>query len=388
MKKEDSSKLLLINNFIQSFRWSIVSPFMPLFYYSLAGSFAVLNIVNYSSSIIASIFAIIWARISDSYGRRKPFIILSYITGIATTYMLAHINTIYELLILKIAGSIIGSAGGSSFSALLAKKFKNNRGKVLGTYNALGIAGGIIGNLISGYIYENYGIRATLEYISYSTVIPLAIVLLIDEEPEERKPLDIKSMFKPPKIPKSFIKYYLYHLYVCGKGAVTGGIYAIYFINYLGGSPQEWAMVVTLTSLLSLSSPFFGSLVDKYGVKFAYYYSAIGWILLDIGYILANDPVTFAIIFVLPISAAYWVAYNKIIFDASDKSERASFFSYLGLISSLSSMAIGVTAGYIADMFDPRSLLIISAILSVTGLIPLRILFRDEDLRRQLCLVK
>ncbi|RLE60457.1 MAG: hypothetical protein DRJ32_02895, partial [Thermoprotei archaeon] len=95
-----------------------------------------------------------------------------------------------------------------------------------------------------------------------------------------------------------------------------------------------------------------------------------------------------AIIFVLPISAAYWVAYNKIIFDASDKSERASFFSYLGLISSLSSMAIGVTAGYIADMFDPRSLLIISAILSVTGLIPLRILFRDECLHRRLCSIK
>ncbi len=365
--KKDSHKLLLMNNFIESFRWSLVSPFMPLFYYSLAGSFILLNMVQYSSAFISSIFAIIWARLSDSYGRRKPFIIMAYTAGIVTTYLTAHVGNIYQLFLIRLAGSVVGSAGGSTFSALLAKKFREKRGSVLGSYKTLGIAGSFAGNMLSGYVYERYGIRTALELISFTTVVPLLIVLAIDEEPEERKSFRIKDIFIPPKMPPVFKKYFLLHLYLMSIGTITGSIHAVYFTEYLNGSPSLWALVVSITVLLSGTSAIYGVLADKYGAKFNILYATIGWTLLNIGYMLSNDPLTFAIVYVVPIGAAYWVAYEKALFDASDYTDRATFFSFLGIISSIYSLALGTIGGFIADMYEPRTLFLLSAIISALG---------------------
>lgn len=379
-KGEDSSKVLLVNNFIESFRWSLVSPFLPVFYYTIVGSFTLLNLINYSTAIVASIFAIIWAKISDSYGRRKPFVLLSYATAIVTTFLLANIKSAYQLILLRLFGSLVGSAGGASFSALLAKSFKKNRGQVIGIYSSLGTLGSVIGNILSGYLYSIVGIRVALQYLAFTTIIPLILVLMIKEEPEERKPLNLKTIFKPPKIPREFIKYYLYNLFRNCREAFFGGIVSIYFLNYLGGTPEQWALIMSITTLLSLTAPFWGRLVDKHGVRFAYTYSAIGWVIISIGYCLAKDPVTFSIFFIMPVSIAYSIAYNKIIFDASDQSDRASFFSFLGLISSLFSMITGLIAGYIADTFTPYTLLEIYALLSIIGLIPLPKLLKTTEI--------
>jgi len=368
--KRGGKNLLMAHNFVNSFEWSLVGPFLPLFFYEIAhNSFFLLNLVNSLPSIVAVVMGLVWARISDAVGRRKPFVILSGLTGIATTFALAHVNNVYQLLMVRLAGVFTGSAGGAAFSALLAKTFKEKRGRYVGIYNALGLVGGIMGNVLSAYLYERLGMRGLLEVLAVGQAVPLAMVLAIEEEPEERKPLELSNILAKPKFPREFWRVYAVRSVLVLPGLFGGSVLAVYFVKYLGGSEQLWALVTAVCTLLGLSSIPYGELADRLGARKMFTLAGLGWAVLYAGYYLSNDPLTFAAFFIVPIWPAFHVTYQKVLMDLSDKSERASLFASERLVSTVYGLAVGLIAGYLADALSPRTLLAISSLLALCGAI-------------------
>lgn len=377
--KIGEERKLLVHNLTASFSGSLAAPFLTIFYYEVAKqSFFLTGLVNYAPALLSVFMGLIWARISDTNGKRKTFVVIASATGIATTMAMSYVENVDQLLMIRLAGAITGSAGGAAFSALFAKTFKKNRGSSLGKYDAMGIIGSFVGSLTSGYLYSTIGFRTMLRIIALLNLVPLGIIISIKEEPEPRHKLDLKHLVEIPKIPKKFWRVYASRLLITLPGSIGGSIIGIYFIKYLGGTPELWSIVAAATTLTGLSSTFYGKLADRMSVRQMFTLAGLGWTALYTGYFLAQDPIVFAAILVIPVWPAFWVAYRKALMDISDQTERATFFAVESLLTSIYGSVLGITTSYVADLINPRMLFLVSAIAAISSTIAVQKLLSFE----------
>ncbi len=378
MMYRENNKLLTYN-LVASLSGSLAAPFMAVYFYEVVGgSFFLMGIVNYAPMILSVILGLVWARISDSKGLRKWFIVLSSATGIAATLALSFATSFDQLLAIRLLGAVTGSAGGASFSALFAKTFKKKRGRSLGLFDVLGLAGSFMGNLLSGYLYAELGFRTVLRIVALLNLVPLAIIASIREEREPSRPLTFKALVQKPSIPRRFWNIYASRLLITLPSALGGGIISVYFLKYLGGTPQLWSTVAAVNTVTGLSSYLYGRLADKFSVRQMFTLAGLGWTALYTGYFLAPNPYVFAAILAVPVWPAFWVAYRKALMDISDETERATFFATESLLTTIYGSLLGIAASFIADVFTPRLLFLISAAAAATATLAIQKLLSHE----------
>ncbi|MEZ0345620.1 MAG: MFS transporter, partial [Infirmifilum sp.] len=353
------AKLLLYNS-VSGFLGNMISPFFSVFIFELAGeSFLATSLGSQLPSAIAAVMSMIWARVSDSTGKRKLFIIIASATGTATSIALSFASNIEHVVLIQSIGAITGSAGGSAFSAFLSEKFRERRGEFLGHYNAAGVVGGFLGGLASGPLYTALGYRNLLRLYALLNLVPLAVITTVDEESSNAKPTPSR-LFRVPHVPRKFWRIYGARLLLSLPGAISGGVLAIYFLKYLNGSPSMWSITVAITVLAGLSAIPYGRLADKMSTRQMFTLAGIGWTILYAGYFLSPNPLVFAIFFIIPVWPMFWVSYSKALMEVSDETERATFYAFEGVLSTIYSSAIGIAAGYLADIAMPRTLFLVS----------------------------
>jgi len=138
-------------------------------------------------------------------------------------------------------------------------------------------------------------------------------------------------------------------------------VFAMYYVKYLGGSPESWFVVVAATTLLGLSSISYGRLADRLPPGRMFTLAGLGWVALYTGYYLSRNPLGFAAFYIIPIWPAFWLSYSKALMDLSDQAERAELFTLESALSSIYGSAIGVLASYLADLLGPCELFLLSA---------------------------
>jgi len=377
MHKENEK--LLTYNLVASLSGSLAAPFMAVYFYDVVGgSFFLMGLVNYAPMILSVIMGLIWARISDSKGLRKWFIVLSSATGIATTFALSFATGFDQLLAIRLLGTITGSAGGASFSALFAKTFRRKRGSSLGLFDVLGLVGSFTGSLLSGYLYSLLGFRMVLRIVALLNFIPLLLIASIREEREPGRRLSLRGLVEKPRIPRKFWRIYSSRLLITLPGALGGTVVSIYFLKYLGGTPQLWSTVAAINTVTGLSSYLYGRLADKFSVRQMFTLAGLGWTALYTGYFLAPNPYVFAAILAVPVWPAFWVAYRKALMDISDETERATFFATESLLTTIYGSVLGILASLIADLFHPRLLFLISAAAAAASTLAIQKLLAHE----------
>jgi len=373
----DARKLIMGYGFASNFSSGISSPFLSIFIFEIAGgSFLKTGIGNQVPTIISIVMGYVWARISDYTGKRRIFIQMALGTGIVTTTALSFVNNIEQYLVIQTIGSITGSAGGAALSAVIAENFRGRRGELFGRYQAITVIGGFLGNMISGALYNTIGYRNVLRLVAALNIIPLSIISLIPEN--VGKNVERGKIFSPPKIPSGFWKAFSIRLMLTLPGALSGGLLGIYYLKYLGGSPENWSIVVSVTTLLGLSAIPYGKLADKLSMKSMFTFAGIGWTILYLGYYLSPTPIIFALFFIVPIWPAFWITYNKLLMELSDSTERATFYAFEGILSTILGAIVGIFSGYLADLFGPRNIFILSAAMAITATIYTRIILRGK----------
>ena len=198
-----------------------------------------------------------------------------------------------------------------------------------------------------------------LRIASALNLVPLAVLSLF---PEERASAASQRKRLSLKIPRKFWRLYGARVAMTLPGSISGGVFAIYYLKYLGGSPESWSLVSAITTLLGLASIPYGKLADRVSAKRMFTLAGLGWTLLYLGYYLSSTPQTFAAFFVVPVWPAFWLAYNKAMMEVSDTTERAKLYAFEGMLSAVYSSAVGLAASYLADSFGPRNLFLISTL--------------------------
>ncbi len=368
---------LLAYNFTSALAGNISAPFLSVFIFELAHrSFLATSIGSQLPAAISAIMSLIWARISDSTGRRRVFIAMSSATGIAASLALSYATSIEHVVIIQTIGAFTGSAGGSAFSALLAEKLRDRRGEFLGKYNAAGVLGGFLGSLASGPLYSAIGFRNILRLNAALNIIPLALILTI-REGDHPKPAT-RVVLRIPRIPRRFWRLYGARLITTLPGAISSGIFGIYFLRYLKGTPELWSLVVSITVLAGLSSIPYGRLADRLSTRQMFTLAGLGWAVLYAGYFLAPNPLVFAFFFIIPVWPLFWVSYSKALMDISDEAERATFYAFEGVLSTVYGSAIGVLAGYLADATSPKLLFLASSIAALASAFLVQLLLPEK----------
>ena len=365
---KDPKSIVIASQVVNRVRGGILGPILPFFLYSLSNrSYFILTLMNNSSLLVSFVLSPIMGAVVDRVGRKKPIIIASTIVGLSLSFLTSYVTSYQEYILITLAGSIIGIAGGLAFSSLMADIFsRKKRGRLLGIYNSMGLVGSIAGNIISAYFYNFVGIRETIRIIALSGLVTVVLYLFLNENgiSKAKERISIRDIVKKDLVSgfKSKVVFRLFTLQALTRtpAVLTSGIMAIYFTRELGGTPEEWAILAAITTIAGLAYIPYGYLVDKIGRKKILYFSIVGWIVLYIGYGISRDPLTFSMFFIIPIGSAYSLAYTAILYDLTDGGDRGKIFGTLGSLNSVYVFIVSLIGAYIADIYSPRILFFIS----------------------------
>jgi len=136
--------------------------------------------------------------------------------------------------------------------------------------------------------------------------------------------------------------------------------------------------VVAATTLLGLSSIPYGKLADRLPLRRMFTLAGLGWVALYTGYYLSRSPLEFAAFFVIPVWPAFWLSYSKALMDLSDQAERAELFALESVLSSVYGSAVGILAGYLADLLGPRELFLLSAVAAAAATACVQLLLSSQ----------
>lgn len=168
-------------NFFVSGSMTMVSPFLSLYIDSM-GNYSESYVQTWSgltfaiTFVTAFIFAPIWGRIGDKYGRKK--ILIMSATGIGLSVLLMGFATsVWQLFLLRLFMGIVTGFIPMSQALISTQTPKEIAGRVLGTLQTGSITGQLFGPLIGGILSDSFGYSSTFQWISITIFLSALLVL-------------------------------------------------------------------------------------------------------------------------------------------------------------------------------------------------------------------
>ncbi|MBC5635535.1 MFS transporter [Ornithinibacillus sp. BX22] len=168
-------------NFFIAGSTTMVIPFLSLYIDSF-GNFSDVYVQNWSgwvflvTFIAAFIFAPIWGRVGDKYGRKKLLIFFASGIGLSV-FLMGFATNVWQLFILRLFMGIFTGFIPMSQALIATQTPKNIAGKVLGTLQTGSITGTLMGPLLGGALADAFGYSATFKWVAITIILSGLIVL-------------------------------------------------------------------------------------------------------------------------------------------------------------------------------------------------------------------
>ena len=171
---------------------TLLLPFLPLYVEQLGVSDHAAIVqwsgVAYGATFLtAAMFAPLWGRLGDRYGRKLMLIRASL--GMAVAMSLIGLSqNVYQLVGLRLLAGLLGGYSSGSMILVATQTPRTHTAWALGTMSSGIMAGSLAGPLIGGFLPPLIGIRMT--FLAAGAIIFvafLATTFLIKEEPRPRR---------------------------------------------------------------------------------------------------------------------------------------------------------------------------------------------------------
>ncbi len=251
---------------------AMISPILPIFVVLiLHEGMDKLGIIVAISTFVSYALRLFSGYISDRYGIVKPLVMGGYVLSALSKPLigLTHgYQSIAGLQALERLGKGLRSAPKDLMISLYSKE--NASGKTFGFHKTMDIAGELSGALILFGLLWFFGQNeAVIRNIFYATIIPgvaglVIIVFFVQDTP--RPKTDITQSFSlTPNDKKTIVSLFFYFVFLLFAFSTA-------FFTIQAKSVGMATAVIPLLFVLSagvqtLSSYFFGILIDKFGVK-------------------------------------------------------------------------------------------------------------------------
>ena len=176
---------------------TLLLPFLPLYVEQLGVSdhaaIAEWSGAAYGATFLtAAMFAPLWGRLGDQYGRKLMLIRASL--GMAVAMSLIGLSqNVYQLVGLRLLAGLLGGYSSGSMILVATQTPRANTAWALGMMSSGIMAGNLAGPLIGGALPQLIGIRMT--FLAAGAIIFLAFLattFLIKEEPRPRRAPGVK----------------------------------------------------------------------------------------------------------------------------------------------------------------------------------------------------
>jgi MFS family permease len=342
---------------------SIVSPIISLYATSFGVSLAVASLAitahafgRFVSDIPAGIAA-------DRIGRR-PIMIVGSVLVMVTAFLNASAGNFALYLVYRFLGGVGSGMWTTSRQTLLVDILKpEERGRVLGYFQAFMLIGQSAGPVIGGFVAAAWGISAPFYAYTATGFICVLLTYFLIFEPKglSRKRVEGERLFKLSDVAR-LLKNQTYAMACFAtfvvffqRSGIRTDILPIYAANELGLDPAAIGTILgyaTITNLL-ITVPI-GYAIDLLGRKPVIIWNILIMAAADIGFILARDywGLVFAAVIMGLASGGAGQAPLALATDASYNEQRGLAMGVYRLMGDLGSMIGPIALSAIADATD------------------------------------
>ncbi|MGT2685904.1 multidrug efflux MFS transporter [Streptococcus porcinus] len=260
-----------LGTFFTGASFSLVMPFMALFVEDLGVAknrvewYAGLAVAI--SALASAIFAPVWGRLADRYGR-KPMMVRASLMMTFTMGGLAFIPNVQWLLLLRLLNGIFAGYVPNSIALIASQVPREKSGYALGTLATGVTAGTLIGPLIGGVLAEMVGIRLVFLLVGVILLIcTMMTVLFVKEDFEPVKKAQVvptRIILKRIKSPKMMVSLFVTSMIIQISAQSIAPILALY-IRHLGQTENLMFVSGVIVSAMGVSSLLSSSILGKVG---------------------------------------------------------------------------------------------------------------------------
>ncbi|WP_093042615.1 MFS transporter [Thalassobacillus cyri] len=168
-------------NFFIAGSITMVLPFLSLYIESF-GNFSEAYVQKWSgwvfgvTFVTAFLFAPIWGRVGDKYGRKKILIISAFGLGLSV-FLMGLADSVLQLFFLRLFMGVFTGFIPMSQALIATQTPKNIAGRVLGTLQTGSITGSLMGPMLGGLLADSFGYSATFQGTSITVFLSGLIVI-------------------------------------------------------------------------------------------------------------------------------------------------------------------------------------------------------------------
>ncbi|SDT14071.1 MFS transporter, DHA1 family, multidrug resistance protein [Paenibacillaceae bacterium GAS479] len=287
--------ILCIGQFLAMASMSCVTPFLPLYLQDLGVSdpddAALWSGAIYGANLLSAfLFAPLWGRLADRYGR-KPMLLRSGIGMAITITLMGIVTSPLQLLLLRLINGVVSGFSPAAVALTAMNAPKERSGYALGMLHSSSVGGTICGPLIGGILADRFGFSAVFLYTGLSIAAASLVVLFwVKETPVERKAAketagmreDFKHIMARRPLPSLFVSSLLL------RSAMVGSLPLIpLYVGMLAPSQNHIVLLAGVTAASMgvasmLAAPQLGKLGDRFGAHRIFSFSMLGAILFAV----------------------------------------------------------------------------------------------------------
>lgn len=190
----------------------MVLPFLSLYIDSF-GNFSEAYVQQWSgwvfgvTFVTAFLFAPIWGRVGDKYGRKKILIISAFGLGLSV-FSMGLADSVWQLFFLRLFMGVFTGFIPMSQALIATQTPKNIAGKVLGTLQTGSITGSLMGPMLGGLLADSFGYSATFQGTSITVFLSGLIVIFgIKEVKMEDENSDNKTSYSSREVIRHIVRH-------------------------------------------------------------------------------------------------------------------------------------------------------------------------------------
>ncbi|XID91651.1 MFS transporter [Paenibacillaceae bacterium WGS1546] len=283
--------ILYAGQFLAMASTSCVTPFLPLYLQELGltdpGQVRLWTGMIYGANLLtAFLFAPIWGRLADRYGR-KPMLIRSGIGMAVTITLMGFAAAPVHLLLLRLLNGTVSGFSPAAIALVATNTPKERNGYALGVLHSGAVAGTMCGPLLGGVMADRFGFGAVFLYTGISIFIASLIVIFFvkesfqRQEEKENTPIlqDIRTIFSRKPIASLLLSAATIRMAMVG----TLPFIPLYVQQLAPGEDHLVLLAGVTTAAMGLgnmiAAPQLGKLGDRFGSRRVLVFAVFGAIL-------------------------------------------------------------------------------------------------------------
>jgi MFS family permease len=347
-------------------------PIMPLYLRSIGFSIVLIGVLEGVAEATAGLSKGYFGKLSDSTGKRMPFVQWGYaLSAISKPLMALFITPVWVFFVRTIDRFGKGLRTGARDAVLSDEATPQTKGKVFGFHRSMDTLGAVLGPLVAlVYLQWRPQDYKTLFFIAFAPGI-LAVVcsFLLKDKNVIQKPLEAKVGFF------SFLSYWkkspvLYRKLVIGLLVFTlfnsSDVFLLLKAKQAGLNDSNIITVYIFYNLVYAVFAFpIGIVADKIGLKKIFIVGLVIFALVYGGMVFANQSFHFYILFFLyGLYAAATEGISKAwITNISSKEDTATAIGTYSAFQSICTMLASTLAGFIWYQFGAGITFSLSALM-------------------------